>query len=64
MIIQAHFNRDFIRKNPLPAQGFEPMTFQQVFQIVRPSSVTRQFGQKVAQFFQKVAQKFAQGIFD
>ena len=27
-------------------------------------SVTRQFGQKVAQFFQKVAQKFAQGIFD
>ena len=23
-----HFNRDFMRKNPLPALGFEPTTFQ------------------------------------
>ena len=26
MILQAHFNRDFMIKNHLPAPGFEPMT--------------------------------------
>ena len=38
------------------------LTTRYLFSIT--TSVTRQFGQKVAQFFQKVAQKFAQGIFD
>ena len=28
MIVQAHLNRYLTRKNPLPALGFEPTTFQ------------------------------------
>ena len=27
MIVEVAFNRDFARKNPLSALGFEPMTF-------------------------------------
>ena len=26
MIVQVHFNRDYVRKNPLPAAGFETTT--------------------------------------
>ena len=28
LIVPVYFNRDFMNKNPLPASGFEPMTFQ------------------------------------
>ena len=27
MIVQVHFNGDFMRNNHLPASGFKPMTF-------------------------------------
>ena len=37
MIVQAHFNRDFKRKHPLPAQGFKPLTFSRLLPRESPS---------------------------